>query len=95
MTEPMATARRWATATTLQDGRVLIAGGGYAGTTIPELFDQSLMSFQWMEGTSHVAALATATLLADGDVLVAGGNIGELDPVSEARLFHVAPPTAP
>jgi hypothetical protein len=62
---------------------------------LSELFDPSLMRFDWLDGASHVGSLATATLLADGDILIVGGQIGELDAVRDARLFHAGPATTP
>jgi hypothetical protein len=65
-----------ATATVLQDGRVLVAGGeGADGDTVAsaELFDPA--SGRWTTTRSMLAIRRghTATLLSDGRVLVAGG----------------------
>src|SRR5262245_38913266 len=72
---PMSVARASHTATTLLDGRALIAGGdgGAAPLSSAELFDP--MSHQFMPaGAMNVARAAhTATKLLDGRVLVAGG----------------------
>lgn len=77
----MATARASHTATRLQDGRVLIAGGyGYdeAGATVylgsVEIYEPS--SGRFVEGASLKQPRSghTATLLSDGRVFVAGGE---------------------
>ena len=74
----MATARYDHTATSLNDGRVLITGGtdGTNPLQSSEIFDSATgtWSAAWALGeplTNH-----TATLLATGDVLVAGGSNG-------------------
>jgi deoxycytidylate deaminase len=77
------------TATLLQDGRVLIAGGQTLASTTntAELFDASTTTFSFAPGTmtsprdSH-----TATLLANGKVLIAGGSDGS-QVVATAELF--------
>src|SRR5207249_3733005 len=72
----MTVARFRHTATLLEDGRVLVAGGMGAGGPLAssELFDPS--SNSWQPGPAMNAARArhTATLLPDGRVLVAGGE---------------------
>jgi hypothetical protein len=59
------------TATQLQDGRVLIAGGG---TTTAELYDPKSGTFTSTGGMAIARSGATATLLQDGTVLVFGGD---------------------
>jgi Kelch motif len=66
----------WGTATTLLDGRVLVAaGGGVSGPQKScELFDPVTRTWTYT-GRLHAARLLqTATLLADGRVLVSGGQ---------------------
>jgi len=83
-------------ATLLQDGTVLIAGGfpSFGPTNTAEIFHPNTNTFTATRGTMHEArALHTATLLADGTVLIAGGittdegvvtNTAELyDPVTK------------
>ena len=61
------------TATTLTDGRVLIAGGKSSGTSA-EIYDPATGTFS-PTGFMHGARYAhTATLLPDGRVLVVGGR---------------------
>jgi hypothetical protein len=64
------------TATLLQDGRVLIAGGLNQESQVAstaELFDPLTGTFIATGSLTHALQSHTATLLADGQVLVAGG----------------------
>jgi uncharacterized repeat protein (TIGR01451 family) len=73
--QPMNFARRLHTATLLQDGRVLVVGGG--GGSESEVYDP--VTNNWTLTGSSVLSDSlehTATLLADGRVLVAGGQFG-------------------
>jgi N-acetylneuraminic acid mutarotase len=85
------------TATLLNDGRVLIAGGarvdGVARASC-ELFDPK--SNRWVRAADMVHARAghTATLLADGTVLVTGGQTGlslfDDQVLVSAEIYHPA-----
>ena len=70
--------RNGQTATLLQDGRVLVAGGCCAGSAprTAELYDP--VSGTWTVTADQLRAREgrTATLLPDGKVLVVGGNYG-------------------
>src|SRR5947207_12735997 len=74
----MGAARARHTATVLNDGKVLIAGGDDAGTA--EIFDPATESF-----SSALLAMAaprighTATLFSDDSVLLAGGNTNSME----------------
>ena len=76
-------ARRDHTATTLLDGRVLLAGGHPPGApaaplTSLELYDPVTQTFQLSDATLPAPRAAhTATLLADGRVLLLGGYGGQ------------------
>jgi hypothetical protein len=70
--------RHFATATRLQDGRVLIAGGEIAGNTegaaTAELYDPGTGRFSPTGSMTRARIFHTATLLKNGRVLIAGGN---------------------
>ena len=86
----MMEARSWASATLLEDGRVLVAGGldatkaGEEQLDSAEIFDPA--TGEWTETASmaEVHAGHGSALLPDGKVLVAGRYTGELfDPATE------------
>lgn len=77
---------------TLQDGRVLVAGGfrtygSQQASAEVELFDPA--SGTWTPGPAlpNPVANATATVLRDGSVLVAGGTSSEVARSDAARYF--------
>jgi hypothetical protein len=85
----MITKRGRPEATLLQDGNVLITGGGAdtdgAGSSITnaEIFDAVTLKFR-ATGAMHYARIAhTATLLADGRVLIAGGRGSQVNASTE------------
>jgi len=81
------------TATVLNDGRVLIAGGGMMDATAKaEIYDPSTGKFTATGSMTAVRANQTATLLTDGKVLIAGGDGGDDDPLplSSAELYDPA-----
>jgi dipeptidyl aminopeptidase/acylaminoacyl peptidase len=76
-TGSMSTFRDHHTATLLQDGRVLVTGGGgegYASSTSADVYDPATGTFT-KTGSMHTGRwLHTATLLDDGRVLILGGR---------------------
>ena len=82
ITPAMNTARYFATATLLPNGKVLIAGGGGNGgpvmtLTSTELYDPVANTFAAITPAMNTAhEVATATLLPNGKVLIAGGYPG-------------------
>jgi hypothetical protein len=79
------------TATLLNDGRVLIAGGWNRGGVLAgaELFDPASATFTPLPNMTSPRQLHSATLLADGRVLIAGGlsGSGTASRLSSAELF--------
>jgi hypothetical protein len=97
----MGRARIFHTATRLNDGRVLIAGGvGVDALTShadAELFDPKTNAF-FTIAMAHARAGHTASLLNDGTVLVVGGRMGQGEgleskvlAVDSVELFHSGP----
>jgi large repetitive protein len=78
------------TATLLQNGKVLVAGGtGYSPTTAAELYDPASGTWTTTGAMSTARAQHTATLLPDGRVLTAGGGstFGLPPPGPSAELY--------
>lgn len=73
----MRTARASGSATLLEDGRVLLAGGypgeGRAPTSAAEVYDPASATFEPVGGLAVARADHSATLLPDGRVVLAGG----------------------
>jgi hypothetical protein len=94
-TSPMIRPREHATASTLNDGRVLIAGG-YDGNgdamASAELYDPSTGTFAATGSMSSPRGDMTSTLLNDGRVLIAGG-VGSLEAGTEASAELFDPTT--
>jgi hypothetical protein len=95
-TAPMALYRLDQTATLLNDGRVLVAGGqdGLISFDTVEIYDAR--QDRWFEAAPMVTGRAghAATLLANGDVLVAGGTYravaptDSIAPLSSAETYN-------
>lgn len=78
VTDSLTDGRENHTATVLQNGQVLVAGGSNVGSTLvtAELYDPSTGAFTPTGSLQSARAFHTATLLADGKVLLAGGTAG-------------------
>jgi hypothetical protein len=75
----MTTARDGQTATLLQDGRVLIAGGAYGSGTVltsAELYDPTTGTFSPTGSMVKIRHNAETVRLLDGRVLIVGGDDG-------------------
>ncbi|MEP7124593.1 MAG: kelch repeat-containing protein [Byssovorax sp.] len=77
-TDSMAHARQFATATALNDGRVLVVGGEKALISLSstELYDPGTGTWAMGPSLSVTRTQHAAALLSDGRVLVAGGSWG-------------------
>jgi PKD repeat protein len=76
-TGSMETGREFQTATLLNTGKVLVAGGGGSPDgASAELFDPASGTFSPTGGMETVRNAHTATLLSSGKVLIAGGYFG-------------------
>ena len=86
----MSTFRDNHTATLLEDGRVLVAGGGgeaYASSTSADVYDPATGKFT-KTGSMHTGRwLHTATLLNDGRVLILGGRSPKDSVYRSAELY--------
>ena len=81
------------TATLLQDGRVLVAGGRSLDTeqeamSLVEAYDPSLGTWSPVNQMIAARAFHTATRLLDGRVLVVGGGSGDLPVPLSAELYE-------
>ena len=79
------TARDGHTATLLQNGKLLIAGGG--GTKSAEVYDPVTETWSRVGNLNSIRSGHTATLLSNGKVLVAGGYKAGSGALSSAELY--------
>jgi len=92
MVGSLATVRAQHTATRLDDGRVLVAGGVDASGNVlasTEIYDPATQSWTAGPPMSVARELPSATLLADGRVLIAGGSNGSVV-VATAEIYNPA-----
>lgn len=94
-TGSMITARWWGqTATPLLDGRVLIAGGSRAASSLAEVYDPKTGAFSSTQDMIAQRCYQTATPLQDGRVLIAGGTTvttgGGTGELASAELYDPA-----
>jgi hypothetical protein len=84
------TARQLHTATLLNNGMVLMAGGGNeSGYEIAsaELYDSATGAFTYTGSLNTARAYHTATLLNNGTVLIAAGFSSYYDSLASAELY--------
>ncbi len=102
-TGAMALPRAGHTATTLQDGRVLVVGGrdstcaytcGQRTWRNAELYDPATGTFSPAGAPAQARFNHTATLLPDGRVLIAGGTTPDLEGTDVSSLVEVYDPAA-
>jgi hypothetical protein len=96
--DPMAQARRYHTATVLESGEVLVAGGCPVGdcataTDTAELYDPAAGTWSAAGLMPEVLTLHVATLLPDGRVFMTGGAHGEPGYVPTDGTFLYDPAT--
>src|SRR6185295_4384846 len=92
-TGSMSSIRDQHTATLLQDGRVLVIGGGgegYASQKTADLYDPATGRFSRTGSMKTGRWLQTATLLQDGRVLVTGGRSPQDSVYRSAELYDPA-----
>jgi N-acetylneuraminic acid mutarotase len=92
LTANLTTARMFHTATLLNSGMVLVAGGvdGFAYDTITsaELYNPGIGTFTTTGSLNTGRIFNTSTLLANGQVLVAGGSDSNWNQIGTAELYH-------
>ncbi|XXT19135.1 kelch repeat-containing protein [Sorangium sp. So ce429] len=86
----MREARRGHTATLLDDGRVLVAGGAGESEVLSgaELYDPAMTGWTEAEAMAEARRGHTATLLQNGNVLVTGG-LDERGALASAEIYDV------
>ena len=90
---PMHSTRDAHTATLLTAGKILVVGGAFTTTPLPELFDPAANRWLLVAGPSMNRHAHTATLLLDGRVLVAGGY--SVDSMSSTLVYDAEGKVSP
>jgi hypothetical protein len=94
LTGNLATARMFHTATLLNSGTVLVAGGvdGFVYDTLPsaELYNPATGTFTTTGNLNTGRIFNTATLLSNGQVLVVGGSDSNWNQIGTAELYNPA-----
>ena len=94
VTGDLVTARYLHTATLLQNGQVLVAGGtgvGFVSLASAELYDPGTRVWTATGSMATARSGHTATLLPNGQVLVAGGDNFTDGSLASAELYESAP----
>ncbi|MFZ1156261.1 MAG: Ig-like domain-containing protein, partial [Candidatus Sulfotelmatobacter sp.] len=95
LTGNLATARMFQTATLLNSGAVLVAGGVndgfyYDTVTSSELYNPATGAFTTTGSLNTGRIFNTATLVTNGQVLVAGGSDSDWNQIGSAELYNPA-----
>ena len=92
ITSSMLSARAGHTATVLNNGKVLVAGGGpnWDGQTSAELYDPSTETWTNISSMHYERTAHTATILANGNVLVVGSAAND-DIARTSEVYHPSP----
>lgn len=94
LTGSLATARMFHTATLLNSGTVLVAGGvdgfAYDALSSAELYSPVTATFTTTGNLNTARIFNTATLLTNGQVLIAGGSDSNWNQVGTAELYDPA-----
>jgi hypothetical protein len=86
-------ARQWHSATLLQNGMVLVAGGEGTNGVFPaegELYNPSTGTWGAGRSLAHPRIFHSANLLSDGQVLVAGGQSPSVVGINSVEIFNPA-----
>jgi N-acetylneuraminic acid mutarotase len=92
-TNPMTAVRALHTATLLENGKVLVAGGYSSDTTFlntAEIYSPDSAAWSPTDSIATARKNHTATLLPNGKVLIVGGDIGAPPYFSSAELYDPA-----
>ncbi|ATB42216.1 hypothetical protein CYFUS_007693 [Cystobacter fuscus] len=88
----MSSTRLYPTATLLQSGKVLVAGGDwyYGGHKIPEVYDPITGTWTPTGPMSSARTHPSAVLLKSGKVLISGGENSDGEKLSTAEIYNPA-----